>query len=445
MRVLSAVMLALVLAATAPLARAETISGGHYGPVEIARPTGKLNGIVFLFSRLSGWTESDRQAADRLAEHDLLVVGVDTARYADNLAKTSHGCQLLVGDVEIVSHQLQREMQSDTYFTPILAGIGEGGTLAEKVLSIAASNTIAGAISLDPKAELDARFNPCPPDPTILHDAGLPGFWNIGTTADLPAVMSDLAAALTHDGATVETRHFAGDATEDAMLLALSEPHLGPQAPDEQDVSDLPLVELPAARPSKMLAIIISGDGGWRDLDQTLGRSLQNAGVSVVGIDALRYFWSAKTPDETARDVGRVIRAYRTRWNASSTALIGYSFGADVLPVVYNRLPDELRRHVNLIALLGLTSAADFEIRVGGWLGLPPSAEALPVAVELAKVPAPLMQCFYGEDESDTLCPSLQERRVAVIRTSGSHHFGRDYDRLAHVILNGWHRRLIGG
>jgi type IV secretory pathway VirJ component len=317
--------------------------------------------------------------------------------------------------------------------------------LAETVLAAAAANTIAGAVSIDPQADLDARFHPCPPDPTIMHDAGLPGFWDIGATTAVAAPTQALVAQLLHDGAKVEVHDFDPGTTEEAMLLALASPHLGSRAPDEEDVSDLPLIELPAAHPSNMLAIVISGDGGWRDLDKTIARRLQAWGVSVVGIDSLRYFWSRKTPARTAHDLARVIQTYSARWHAKSVALIGYSFGADVLPFAYDRLPDTMRARISLMALLGFDGAADFEIRVTGWLGMPPSSSALPVGPEIAKVPPELVQCFYGESEVDTICPSLAKTGIAAIRTSGSHHFGRDYDRLARIILEGWRRRITKG
>ena len=118
----------------------------------------------------------------------------------------------------------------------------------------------------------------------------------------------------------VAVRNFDKDAAEGDILLALVQPHLGPRAPDEEDVSDLPLIELPAAHAgtsdanndaatnyyaSDMLAIVISGDGGWRDLDQTIARDLRGRGVSVVGIDSLRYFWTRKSPTQTAHDLAR--------------------------------------------------------------------------------------------------------------------------------------------
>lgn len=434
-----------VLLAVGGVARAAEIPGGRYGMVHVSEPQGALRGFVVLFSGLSGWGEADARAAAALARHQLLVVGVDTAVYAANLEKVSESCHHVDGDAEAISRQLQRELKSKAYFTPIVAGVGQGATLAEVVLHAAPTNTISGAVSVDPDAVLDARFDPCPPDPTIIHDAGLPGFWSLGSTAALPAPTQALVARMLKDGVKVESRVFGPDTTTETMLVALTTPHLGARAPDEEDVSDLPLVELPAAEQSGMLAIIVSGDGGWRDLDKTIARTLRGWGVSVVGIDSLRYFWSRKTPEQTAHDVARVMRTYAARWHAKSVALIGYSFGADVLPFVYNRLPARERGQVTMMSLLGFAKAADFEIRVTGWLGMPPSAEALPVGPEMAKVPAGIVQCFYGQDEVDTVCPELKTLGMAVIKTEGSHHFGREYESLAQIILNGWRRRMTRG
>lgn len=74
-----------------------------------------------------------------------------------------------------------------------------------------------------------------------------------------------------------------------ATATAASQPKKSASAL-EGDVSDLPLIELRAAQPTDLLAIVISGDGGWRDLDKTMALALQRDGVSVVGIDSLRYF-----------------------------------------------------------------------------------------------------------------------------------------------------------
>ncbi|MGR3906425.1 AcvB/VirJ family lysyl-phosphatidylglycerol hydrolase [Burkholderia sp. SR8] len=398
-------MLAAAALAAQPAAKPETVPGGRYGPVTVTKPNGPLRGFVVLFSRGRGWSAGDQQAADALAKAGAMTVGVDSARYAANLAAKQETCHHLDGDAEAVSHQLERLAQSARYYTPIVAGVGQGGAIAKQILSMAPENTIAGAVSVDPAAQLDARFKPCPPDPTIVRRA-MPGF--------------------------VETAA-AGDG---AKLVSLVTSHLhDTSSTDELDVSDLPLVELPAKGGSDRLAIVISGDGGWRDLDKTIAEALQRDGVSVVGIDSLRYFWSEKPPAQVSRDLARVMRTYMARWHANRVALVGYSFGADVMPFAYNRLPADLRDKVSVMSLLGFAPAADFQIRVTGWLGMPASDNALKVAPEIAKVPPQLVQCFYGAEEKETMCPALANTGADVIKTGGDHHFGHDYIALEKKIL----------
>jgi type IV secretory pathway VirJ component len=439
----------LAYTAALPSAHAASVSGGRYGNVEVTEPSGPMRAFVVLFSKASGWNPTDQQAADLLAINGALVVGVDTARYAATLAATKESCHQLVGDVENMSHQLEREQRSNQYFPPIAAGVGQGGVLAEHILAQAPANTIAGALSIEREPKLDPRFNPCPPDPTISRGNGLPGFWEIGQTAAVTAKASDAAdvtdATTSRETATrrlANIHRFRPDTSTARMLLDLLELHIGDRDTGGDSLADLPLIELPTAHPSDMLAIVISGDGGWRDLDKTIAEELQKKGVSVVGWDSLRYFWSEKPPEQTSRDLARVMTTYGTRWHARHVALIGYSFGADVMPFAYNRLPQALRAKVSLIALLGFAHAADFQIRVTGWLGMPASRGALPAAPEIAKVPAALVQCFYGAEEDDTLCPTLAGSGVDVIRTAGAHHFGRDYGALAKTILDGWQQHI---
>jgi type IV secretory pathway VirJ component len=414
-----------------------SVSGGKYGSVTVTRPAGPMRGFVVLFSGNAGWRTTDQQAADALARNGAMVVGVDTPRYAATVASTKETCHNLVGDAEAMGHQLQREEQSSRYFSPIVAGSGQGGILATRMLAQAPMNTLAGAASIDPDATLDTRFNPCPPDPTITHSKGLPGFVEVGATTT-----TAVSAPPQADGKpTAVQRLSAGTSTADAMVTLLGA-HLRAHEASEEDVSDLPLIELPAARDSDMLAVVMSGDGGWRDLDKTIAEALQKKGVSVIGWDSLRYFWSAKTPQQVSHDLARVLDTYGSRWHTRHIALIGYSFGADVMPFAYSRLPESLRAKVSQMALLGFAHNADFQIRVTGWLGMPASDEALPALPEMSKVPPAIVQCVYGEDEEDTLCPVLAKSGVSVIRTAGGHHFGRDYNSLASSILDSWRKQI---
>ena len=430
--------LALLLATVAPV-RAATLDGGDYGTVHVTRPVGAMQGFVVLFSRGAAWADADQLAADALSTKGAYVLGVDTEPYLQRIGAEKEDCHHMQGDAEALSHQIERELGTSAYYAPIMAGVGMGGMLAESVLAEAPANTVEGAVSIDPTAELDPRARPCAAE---TAGPGLPGFWEVAATPALTDAAAKTLASLQAKGVKLTLRHLAAGESEADTLVALVAPHLGRPQYRPEDVADLPLIELPAAHPSDMLAVVISGDGGWRDIDKSIAEELHKWGVSVVGWDSLRYFWGAKTPDQTAHDLARILRTYGARWNARHVALIGYSFGADVLPFAYNRLPPDLRARVSLMSLLGFAPAADFEIRVFGWLGMPPSNKALPVKDEIARVPPALVQCFYGAEEDDTFCPKLAGTGVTVIRTTGSHHFDGDYQDLARTILRRWKERL---
>src|SRR5208337_318613 len=98
------------------------------------------------------------------------------------------------------------------------------------------------------------------------------------------------------------------------------------------------------------------------------GENLQSLGVSVVGWDSERYFWSRKSPEQTASDLSAVILAYSAKWHADKVALIG-SFGADVIPPVYDRLSQSLKDRITMLSLLSPEPTGKFVLR-GGWVRL---------------------------------------------------------------------------
>jgi type IV secretory pathway VirJ component len=204
----------------------------------------------------------------------------------------------------------------------------------------------------------------------------------------------------------------------------------------------LPIVEVSASPTHDLMAVIYSGDGGWRDLDKQVGEFLARQGVPVIGVDSLRYFWDEKTPDQTAADLSTILKRYASKWGTKRAILIGYSFGAGILPFAFNRLPEEDRRRVVEVSLLGLEPRAPFEIHVSAWFGRGVPGDALPVLPELRRIDLNRVQCFYGEEEPETLCREQELARAEVIRTAGGHHFDGDYPALARKILDGALRRV---
>src|SRR2546430_15762054 len=81
-----------------------------------------------------------------------------------------------------------------------------------------------------------------------------------------------------------------------------------------------PVIEMRASGVSREFALLLTGDGGWAGLDQELAARLAGNGVPTVGLNSLKYFWSARTPERTAEDAARseerrVGKECRSRWS----------------------------------------------------------------------------------------------------------------------------------
>jgi len=207
-------------------------------------------------------------------------------------------------------------------------------------------------------------------------------------------------------------------------------------------VADIPVVEIPAenskggdSADSDTLAIFWSGDGGWRDIDRQIGQELARSGMPVVGVDSLRYFWREQRPDAIARDLDRMISHYTTKWGRPKVLLVGYSFGADILPFTINQLPERSRSHIRLVSLLGFAKKADFEVGISGWLGVE-SSDAQDTLAEVAKLPPIPLQCVYGAEEDDTGCTAPELEHASKLRMDGGHHFDGNYKEVAGAILH---------
>ena len=200
------------------------------------------------------------------------------------------------------------------------------------------------------------------------------------------------------------------------------------------DLTDLPLAEVPATGSSQKLALFLTGDGGWAGLDKGVAGRFAERGIATIGFDSRRYFWHKKSPEQSARDVERVLRHYLATWKKTEVMLVGYSFGADVLPFIANRLPLDLRSRLTTITLLGPEPGTSFEVHLMDWLpGV--GSGGLPVQPEIQALGNLPVLCVYGEGESDALCPRLPASLATVERIGSGHHFGRDYTALADRIL----------
>lgn len=316
----------------------------------------------------------------------------------------------------------------------IVAGIGDGALLPF-LRADAPSGQNSTNLSVDFSANLPDSLNVCPPVSTSTNEKqytltsapGLVGTWQ-SVWSDQPASET---AVFVKGLKEVKTSIAQYDTAKDAILVGelqkLIDPSGSPAVP-------LAVVEVPAATASDTVTIFYSGDGGWRDLDRIIAEEMAKLGYPVVGVDTLRSFWTRKTPEQATDDLVKTMDYYRKAWGAKSFVLAGYSFGAEILPPMYNRLPAGAKESVRLLVLLAISREIDFEIQVSGWLGQ--NTGELPMAPELLRLPKNKVLCMYGEKEKDdSACTDMAQTEAELLELPGGHHFDHDYPKLTRLIL----------
>ena len=425
------------------------LDAGRLGSVRIYAPDEDRVGLVVLFSDAKGWNVDLDAAARSLVGDGAVVVGVDLPDYLARLEASDDGCHYVVSEIEDLSHRLERELGFERYRSPVLAGIGTGGTLAYAALAQSPAATLAGAVSIDPAEVLATRVSLCEGAPASAAAGGfrygaapqLRGFWRVDSSAPLPPELAALESP--EPEAPEPSTRPAGESPAQRLVAAVSGALAAEEAGPGEEIADLPVVVLPGEPVSARGAVIYSGDGGWRDLDKEIGEVLSENGVTVVGVDSLRYFWRVRTPEEVAADLSRMLHFLGERAERSEILLVGYSFGAGILPFAVNRLSEADRARVTQVSLLGVEPHAPFEIEVTGWLGEGPSPEAPLLLPELLRLDLSRVQCFYGEEEEDSLCRDPALAGAEIVRTTGGHHFDGDYPGLARRILAGAESRAL--
>ena len=202
-----------------------------------------------------------------------------------------------------------------------------------------------------------------------------------------------------------------------------------------------------------VLTILYSGDGGWADLDKQLGNAFVARGIPVLGVNSFKYFWRGRDPDQCAAELDALMTKYLAKWHKRRVWLVGFSFGADVLPTFIDKLSPANRARITQLVLLSPSRDTSFEIQFEGYMitqgrfkafvktvlekfNKVPHYNALPPVVAI-KDQFPVV-CYYGKEEADdSLCtdPDLPAW-VTVHAKNGDHHFAGGYQPLAAQMLD---------
>jgi type IV secretory pathway VirJ component len=209
-----------------------------------------------------------------------------------------------------------------------------------------------------------------------------------------------------------------------------------PQASPGNPLKDLPVKAFPVdSSTSDFMVLVISGDGGWNVWEESLRKEFNKRKIPVAGLDALKYFWKEKTPEQTTSDLSIILDYYLTVWKKQSVILIGYSFGANIVPFVLTRLKDPFKEKVVKAVLISPDPEADFEIHIIDMLNMDMAEYKYNVINELNKLKNTKILCLFGATEDDERISLFGSSPVRVVELPGNHHFRFNFPPIVDKIL----------
>ncbi len=460
-RALRAAVLLVLAAAGGARAQDDSFVFGAFGRVSVYRPEGPPRAVVLFVSGDGGWNLGVVDMARRLQGLGAAVVGIDMRNLQRNLEALPRRCAYPAGDLEELSRAFELRLTLPKYVRPLLVGYSSGASLVYGAIAQAPSETFAGALSLGFCPSLDMTRPLCAQRGlTVAPRRKGPGF-DLGAAKELAVPWIVLQGEIDQVCSPAATKAFVGQIPRASVVALPKVGHgfsvtsnwdpqfaaafdslaTGPKAasalrdPGAPDVA-LDEVDAAAGTSGDTLAVLLTGDGGWAEIDKGIAGALAARGIPVLGWSSLEYYWSPRTPETAARDLEAVLRHYLVAKGKSRILLVGFSFGADVLPFLASRLPADLKSRVAGIALIGLSMHAQFEFHVSGWLGGHGDPN-FPTGPEVARLKGLPVLCLQGQDDDDSACRGIPAGYARTMVLPGGHHLGGDYARVGALILEG--------
>ncbi len=187
---------------------------------------------------------------------------------------------------------------------------------------------------------------------------------------------------------------------------------------------------------SRKLVILFSGDGGWVKFEDNLSLKFAENGFYTLGINSRDYFWEQKTPEEAGRDIAMLMRKYAMMYHTHQVYLCGYSFGADVIPFIYNNLPHRAKKHVMALEMLSPFATTAFKVRFADLTNMSGDNYRYKVDLEVKKLAVPVF-CFYGVNENEKPLGSIMQNNFLLGSLTGDHHYEESaYEKIVSALNN---------
>lgn len=215
------------------------------------------------------------------------------------------------------------------------------------------------------------------------------------------------------------------------LLISAIYSHEKVLAQKVQATKRMPTIESRATGNSDYYVILLSGNGGWRNLVQSLTRYLHLKNISVVGINTKKYLWTEKKPAQIGKDLETLMDQYDQKWGRRKIVFIGFSMGAEVLPFAVNRMGKKYKDQIADLILIGPWQKATFKVKLRDYyIEVNKGADIYNELLQLETQKGYII-C---DNNQFSICHKNLDGVIDHDLLGGGHHFGGKYLALSRLI-----------
>jgi len=447
---LSLLITVVSLSQSAAAITRDSINIPSFGKVYIFNRTTTARYVVIMISGNEGWRQRMTDFSLTFSDMNSLVLGVDLQEYFKRLKQRSEDCLNLSADFVQLATDLEKKYDFPDYLPPLLMGYSTGATLVYGILAQSRPGTFIGGISLGFSPEIDLPRRMCetngltlktvtdgkkyifqpdekPGNPWIVMQGSLDKTCAYGDPAQFVSKTSgaELVSLPKVGHGFSKWSDFMPQWKDAYNRLIAKYEEEKPPVVNAAEVKNLPLIITNSKISDKQapLALLISGDGGWYSFEQQIADNLALRGIPTIGLDSKKYFWHRRTPEETASDIAKALNYYGKEWGRTRYVLIGYSLGAEIVPFITNRLPEDVKSKVQSTVLLSPATTTDFEIHITNMLGMGNKQNTYNTTEEIIKMQNIPTLLIFGEGEKNQLPELLGGTKAIIRKIPGDHHY----------------------
>jgi type IV secretory pathway VirJ component len=449
---ISAVFAFVLISSSSGSVSVDSVNVSPFGKVYVYKPQSVARNVVIIISGDAGWKYGVVDFAREFSGMNNIVVGVDVTRYFKELRQRQEECYRVSPDFVELATAIEKKYSFPEYRPALIMGYSSGATLVYGILAQARAGTFIGGISvgfcpdielpkmlcqtngLKEKVDVTGKSYFLEPDarlgnPWIVLHGKLDKVCNYTDVADFVKKTTDAELI-----SLPETGHgfskwadFMPQLKDAINRLIDKYDSSQPREGESELVKNLPLVITEPEAPVNdgLIALFISGDGGWYSFEQSIADKLAEDGIPTVGLDSKKYFWKRRTPEETTSDMEMALNYYCKVWKRERFLLIGYSLGAEIIPFITNRLPDEMKSASSAV-LLSPEPNSDFEVHISNMLGMGSRQNTYKVPEEIIRMKPVKTLIIYGSGEKTPLPDLIVGSGVTVVKIPGDHHYKFD-------------------